>query len=265
MPLLNDIGAAIKAPRRVLNNAMWFLRGRSRTENLAEASLTPSPQNDLQRYFDGIQSGPGIWKWKHYFDVYDRHFSKFRNKPVNVLEIGIYSGGSLGMWKSYFGTGCTVYGVDIEESCRAYEAQGVRVFIGDQADRNFWRRFKQDTPKIDIVIDDGGHLPLQQLTSFEELFPHLSPGGVYFCEDIHGIAPGFSAYVSGLSSQLHAGPLEHDFANNERRLSIKASPFQSAVHSIHVYPFIAIIEKRPAPVTEFVAPKHGTQWQPFLC
>lgn len=264
MPLLNDIGKATKAPVRALTNARWFWRGLRRTETLVEASPAPSPQNDLQRYFDGIQTGPGIWKWKHYFEAYDRHFSKFRNKPVNVLEIGIYSGGSLEMWKSYFGTGCTVFGVDIEESCRAYEAQGVRVFIGDQADRNFWKQFKQDAPKIDIVIDDGGHSPLQQLTSFEELFPHLSPGGIYLCEDIHGTAQTFSAYVSGLSSQLHASPLEEDLANDERRLSIKASPFQSAVHSIHVYPFIAVIEKRPAPVTEFVAPKHGTQWEPFL-
>jgi hypothetical protein len=266
MPLLSDMSVrtAINAPRTILNNAMWFLRGLTRTETLAEASPTPHPQNDLQRYFDGVQSGPGIWKWQHYFEVYDRHFSKFRNEPVNVLEIGIYSGGSLGMWKSYFGAGCTVYGVDIEESCRAYEAQGVRVFIGDQADRAFWRRFKQEAPKIDLVIDDGGHEPLQQLTSFEELFPHLNPGGVYLCEDIAGKAQRFSAYVSGLSCQLHASPLEQDLANNERRLSVKASPFQSAVHSIHVYPFIVIIEKRPAPVTEFVAPKHGTQWQPFL-
>jgi hypothetical protein len=231
---------------------------------LIESFSAPSPQNDLQRYFDDTHSGPGIWKWKHYFEVYDRHFSKFRNKPVNILEIGIYSGGSLGMWKSYFGVGCTIYGVDIEESCRAYETQGVHIFIGDQADRNFWRRFKKDAPNIDIVVDDGGHSPLQQLVTFEELFSHLSPGGVYLCEDIHGRTQRFSAYVCGLSSQLHASPAEEDFVDNERRLAIKASPFQSAVHSIHVYPFITVIEKRPSPVTEFVAPKRGTQWQPFL-
>jgi hypothetical protein len=230
-------------------------------ETLDEASSTPPPQSDLQRYFNSVQSGPGIWKWTHYFEIYDRHFSKFRNKPVNILEIGIYSGGSLEMWKSYFGAGCTVYGVDIEESCRVYEAQGIRVFIGDQADRNFWKQFKQDAPKIDIVIDDGGHSPIQQLTSFEELFPHLRPGGVYLCEDVHGKAQGFSAYVNGLSSQLHdCTNMNEDFENNEHRLSVKASPFQSAVHSIHVYPFIAIIEKRTAPVMEFIAPKHGTQW-----
>jgi hypothetical protein len=270
MPFPNAMSfgrAIIALPRTVLRHAkwfLWFLRGRNRTETLGEASPTPPPQNDLQRHFDSTQSGPGIWKWQHYFEIYDRHFSKFRNKPVNVLEIGIYSGGSLRMWKSYFGASCIVYGVDMEENCRAYEAQGVRVFIGDQADRNFWRRFKQEAPKIDCVIDDGGHTSLQQLTSFEELFPHLSPGGIYLCEDIHGAMSYFSAYVSGLSCQLHACPIDADLTNDERRLFAKASPFQSAVHSIHVYPFIAIIEKRPAPVTEFVAPKHGTQWQPFL-
>lgn len=267
MPLFNGISLR-SAPRTVLNNvnnAIWFLRGLSRVETLAEGSSTSPLQTDLERYFNGVQFGPGIWKWKHYFEIYDHHFSRFRNKSLNLLEIGIYSGGSLGMWKSYFGAGCTVYGVDIEESCRVYEAQGIRVFIGDQADRNFWRQFKQDVPKIDIVIDDGGHSPIQQLTSFEELFPHLRPGGIYLCEDIHGKTQRFSAYVNGLSSQLHAcTDMKGDVANNERRLSVKASPFQCAVHSIHIYPFIAIIEKRTEPVTEFIAPKHGSQWEPFL-
>jgi hypothetical protein len=266
MSLLKEISfrRALKAPKTVLNNAAWFLRGLARTEALDGTAATLPPANDLQRYFDGVQSGHGIWKWQHYFEIYDRHFSKFRNKQVNVLEIGIYSGGSLGMWRNYFGDGCTVFGVDIADSCRVYEADGIRVFIGDQADRDFWTRFKEQTPKIDLVIDDGGHEPLQQLVSFEELFPHLNPGGIYLCEDIAGKTQRFAAYVSGLSCQMHASPLERDATNDERRLVVKASPFQSVVHSIHVYPFVAVVEKRSAPIAEFVAPKHGTQWQPFL-
>ena len=175
MSFLKDISfrRALKAPKTVLNNAGWFLRGLGRTEALDGTAPTPPPANDLQRYFDNVQSGHGIWKWRHYFEIYDRHFSKFRNKQVNVLGIGIYSGGSLGMWRSYFGDGCTVFGVDIADSCRVYEADGIRVFIGDQADRDFWTRFEKQTPKIDLVIDDGGHEPLQQLVTFEELFPHL--------------------------------------------------------------------------------------------
>ena len=60
--------------------------------------------NDLQDFFDNHTDGNGIWKWHHYFEVYDRHFHKFRGQEVHVLEIGIFSGGSLEMWHDYFGT-----------------------------------------------------------------------------------------------------------------------------------------------------------------
>ena len=53
-----------------------------------------------------------------------------------------------------------------------------KIFIGDQADRSFWAEVRQTAPLIDIVIDDGGHLPEQQLVTLEELLPHVRPGGV---------------------------------------------------------------------------------------
>jgi hypothetical protein len=45
---------------------------------------------------------------------------------------------------------------------------------------------------------------------------------------------------------------------------LENSEFQSVIHSIHFYPFVIVIEKRPAPLQEMVAPKHGTIWEPFL-
>ena len=60
----------------------------------------------------------------------------------------------------------------------------MEVFIGDQADRAFWKQFKEKVPAIDIIVDDGGHQVDQQVATLEELLPHLRPGGVYLCEDI---------------------------------------------------------------------------------
>lgn len=88
----------------------------------------PDQTNPLRLYFDEHTTGPGIWKWRHYFEVYDRHLGRFRDRPVRVLEIGIYSGGSLQMWRNYFGPGCEIYGIDIESACKAYENESVRVF-----------------------------------------------------------------------------------------------------------------------------------------
>jgi SAM-dependent methyltransferase len=218
----------------------------------------------LLKYFNEHKDGPGIWKFNHYFEIYERHFGRFRGKEVHVLEIGIFSGGSLGMWREYFGPRCKVYGVDIEPSCKAYESESVRVFIGDQVDRKFWRRVKEDVPVLDIVIDDGGHLTEQQIVTLEELLPHLRAGGVYLCEDVVRAPNEFSSYVHGLAQNLNTFDAEHNFDDNERRQVCKTGPLQSAIGSIHLYPFVALIERSVEPISELVSPKRGSQWEPFL-
>ena len=220
--------------------------------------------NPLRAFFNARTEGRGIWKWDHYFDVYHRHFERFRGSEVHILEIGIYSGGSLDMWREYFEPRCHVYGVDIHEECVRYVDESTSVFIGDQADRDFWRRGRRDVPKLDIVVDDGGHQPHQQATSLEELLPHLQPGGVYVVEDLHSAENRFAAYMTGLVDALSAYRGVTDHANPERREVSDATGFQSAIDSIHVYPYVAVIEKRRKQVAEFVAPKRGTEWEPFL-
>ena len=140
------------------------------------ATDEPTPHtnsNALREFFDSRKQGQGIWKWNHYFDIYDRHFRRFRGQEVHVLEIGVYSGGSLEMWREYFGPKARIFGVDIEPDCRVYESDNIKIFIGDQADRLFWRDFRQQVTTLDIVIDDGGHLAEQQIVSVEELLPFL--------------------------------------------------------------------------------------------
>jgi hypothetical protein len=219
--------------------------------------------NPLLSYFNAHREGAGIWKWKHYFDIYQRYFNKFVGREVHILEVGIYSGGSLPMWKKYFGTGCRVYGVDIEKACLAYQDDKTEVFIGDQADRSFWARVRQAVPKIDILIDDGGHHPEQQRITLEEMLPHLTPGGVYLCEDIHGAPNHFASYLQGLASDMNSMAVSRMPDGIAGAASVPSN-FQQAIRAIHLYPFVAVIEKRERSIQQFIAPKHGTQWQPFL-
>ena len=174
-------------------------------------------------------------KWRHYFEIYDRHLAKFAGEQAKLLEIGIYAGGSLDMWREYLGPGSELYGVDIDPYCTRFDE--ATVFIGDQADRAFWQRFRAETPPLDIVIDDGGHTVDQQRVTLEELLPHLRPGGVYICEDVHGNDNAFLGYVHGLSRELFGYDLTLDEASPDRVLSSPATPFQSAIHSVHVYPY----------------------------
>lgn len=210
-----------------------------------------SQSGALEAYFDDHTEGAGIWKWRHYFPIYERHFAKFVGREVHVVEIGIFSGGSLGMWRHYFGPRSCVYGVDIEPDCRGYEADGIRVFVGDQADPTFWRSFREEVPVVDVIIDDGGHEAHQQIGTLEGLLPHLQPGGVYMCEDVHGRFHAFHAYIDGLCRPLNevGGP---------------AAPIHQHIESVHRYPLATVIEKPGLPVPAFEAPRHGTHWQPFL-
>lgn len=258
------------APLLLLLRSYWYWKGYTNWRKEVAWNNQYSPpgsnsSNPLETFFENRKGGRGIWKWRHYFDMYDRHFARFRGREVHVLEIGIYSGGSLEMWRDYFGPCSRIYGVDIQPNCTEYETESISISIGDQADPNFWKRFKEKTPALDIVIDDGGHLAEQQIVSFDELFPFLRPGGVYVCEDVHGTFAGFAMYVQGLAQGLNeCERMAHNLSDRERRTTCMTTSLQSAVASVHLYPFAAVIERTDAPVAELIAPAHGTEWQPFL-
>ena len=218
--------------------------------------------NPFRAYFDVVEEGPGIWKWRHYFDLYERHFSRFRGQSeIHLLEIGIYSGGSLGMWREVFGPSCHVHGVAIEPACRTYAREGVSIHIGDQGDRAFWTRLRRELPPLDIVIDDGGHLPEQQIVTLEEALPLLKPGGVYVCEDIHHPMNLFHFYVMGLASQLNVSEPAEELPDGFR---VPANGVQELVESVSFYPYAVVIETRSSRLGELRSQKHGTAWQPFF-
>jgi SAM-dependent methyltransferase len=244
-------------------------RGRKLADSYVSSADRPtlsvlSPKNDLREFFDRNVEGPGIWKWEHYFEIYDRHLSKFRGKAPTIVEIGIYSGGSLPMWQHYFGPGTQVVGIDIEPACRVYEREGVRVFIGDQADRSFWARFREEVPKVDILIDDGGHESEQQSISLDEMLPHLAPGGVYICEDVHHKNNLYARMVFGLADGLNDFEWMRGDPEGSGRWVKPTTALQKSVKGISVYPYVTVFELHDTRPMELVSVKHGTEWQPFL-
>ena len=207
--------------------------------------------NDLQSFFEQ-NTGRVIHKWMHYFEIYERYFKRFRNKEVHFLEIGVAHGGSLQMWKNYFGEKATIYGVDVNPHCKKFEENQVKVFIGDQANREFWNKFKKEVPKIDIVLDDGGHTMVQQINTFEEIFGHISVNGIYMVEDVctsywDGFGGGyknpnsFIEYSKDLIDVLNAWYSQNESIN---QVSEKVSELTRQTYSINYYNSVVVIEKR---------------------
>ncbi|MDO5581309.1 MAG: class I SAM-dependent methyltransferase [Planctomycetia bacterium] len=140
--------------------------------------------NELEIFFSEGEHHP-IHKWLHYFDVYDRYFSKFRDREILMVEVGVFKGGSLDLWKNYFGPKVKIIGVDIDPECKKFESDQIHIEIGSQEDRNFWKDFRNRYPKADIFLDDGGHTMKQQIVTFEEMYGHVANNGIYMCEDLH--------------------------------------------------------------------------------
>ena len=130
-------------------------------------------------------TGTIVHKWHHYLPIYDRYFSRFRGTPVKMLEIGVSKGGSLKMWRDYFGPKAIIFGIDIDPKCAAFDGQHASVRIGSQADAGFLRGVVTEMGGVDIVLDDGSHVGRHIRASLDALFPALSENGVYMIEDLH--------------------------------------------------------------------------------
>lgn len=122
-------------------------------------------------------------------EIYERHFERFRAPrayPVRILELGVSRGGSLQIWRKFFGLEAKIVGVDIDPGCLDRVDADTPVIIGDQSDPAVLASaLLQLGGGVDIVIDDGSHLGRHQIATFEFLYPRLSEDGLYACEDLH--------------------------------------------------------------------------------
>jgi Methyltransferase domain len=200
--------------------------------------------NDLEKFFFE-KDHKLIHKWKHYFEVYDRHFSRFRNRKINILEIGISHGGSLEMWNDYFHGNATIYAVDINPECKKFENDYTRVLIGSQEDKKFLQKLNMELPSLDILIDDGGHSMKQQIMTFEQLYDKVKEDGVYLIEDLHTSFLKF--YGGGYKKSRTFIEYSKNFIDKLHAWHTKKIPvdnFVKSTHSLHFYDSILVLEKR---------------------
>lgn len=117
-----------------------------------------------------------------YHTVYDFFLKSLYNNTGSILEVGIYSGKSLKMWKELF-PNAFIYGMDIG---RGYSGERFDVIKGDQSNITDLNRVKDTIQNNNVffINDDGSHIPEHQLLTFNILFPALCEGGVYIIEDI---------------------------------------------------------------------------------
>jgi hypothetical protein len=159
-----------------------------------------------------------------YTQHYQRYLGSRRRERLRILEIGVggqetnSGGASLRMWRSFFPK-AEVIGVDLYEKQLPAEAR-IRVLQGDQSDATFLRALGSREGPFDLVVDDGSHRGDYITLTFTNLWPFVSPGGVYVIEDLEtaydedygGGSPGTSGTAMTLLKELlDAGQQEADW------------------------------------------------------
>lgn len=212
--------------------------------------------NPLYARFIANRAGPILDKWVHYFPIYNRHLNRFRERPVRVLEIGVYGGGGLDLWQYYLGPQATLVGLDIDDAAVRAVKGRFPVVLGDQEDPEVLHEIEREYGPFDIVIDDGGHAMRQQIVSVETLFPLLADDGVYLVEDTH------TSYWQEFGGGLHDPDTFLEWS--KRRVDDMHSRHNSdidrttvwATHldGMHIYDSVVVLDKarRHRPFNEMV-------------
>jgi cephalosporin hydroxylase len=238
---------------KIADHALMSANVRPRIDDLGSFSFTDDEISQFRSEAKGgsvaaaffENSGRPVHKWQHYLDIYERHLSCYRNKPFFFLEIGVFDGGSLDMWRHYFGNEATIVGIDINQECARRVDPPNLVRIGSQADPKFLQGVIAEFGPPDVVLDDGSHMASHQRASFNALFPAVKEGGLYIIEDMHtsywpeweggyrreGTAVEF---VKQMMDDLHAW--------YHKRPTV--TPAKESIGAIHVYDSVTVIERR---------------------
>lgn len=184
-----------------------------------------------------------VCKWTHYFPIYEKYFSSWKNKTLTFLEIGVCKGGSLQLWSKYFGPLATIVGIDINSACSSMEDVNVKVRIGDQSNTSFLQSIIDEFGIPDIILDDGSHMQDHIKASFEFFYPKMHKNSIYMVEDLHtaywpshgGVeASSFINYSKNLIDNLNADHTNGKFVSND---------FTKTTFGIHYYDSIVVFEK----------------------
>ena len=146
------------------------------------------------------------WRFDHWIE-YGAHFQQHlpaasKGSRLRMLEIGVQSGGSINVWKDYYGRGLYYVGMDLNQACKKRERveDNIHIEIGSQTDLQRLKEICAAHGPFDIVVDDGGHAIHQIKTTMGALWPEeakcLTPTAVYAIEDLHTMAECQTGYCN---------------------------------------------------------------------
>jgi hypothetical protein len=199
-----------------------------------------------------------VHKWLHYLPVYESVIE--RSRPIRMLEIGVFHGGSLRMWREYLHPQSVIVGVDIDPNCKQFDdpERNVHVRIGGQQDATFLQEVNSEFGPFDVILDDGSHMTSHMVESFRSLFASaLAEPGTYIAEDVHSNywksyrdSPiSFIDFIAVLVDAMHAhypdaeGERKFRTGHPDRLGEVSVPCITPTLSSIEIHDSIVVVRK----------------------
>jgi len=161
------------------------IKGRLKSDSLNEKIMNgynSSESTNLKNLFN--ENGTDKATIHNYHFLYDSLFRVHKDNKINVLEIGVYEGGSLKTWKEYFKL-ANIIGIDIDPET-IFSDDRIQTFVSDQNSQDYLRQTAHNINRnFDVVIDDGWHQPEAAVNTLVTFLPRLNIGGFYVIEDLN--------------------------------------------------------------------------------
>jgi hypothetical protein len=124
-------------------------------------------------------------KLDSYFRDYEQILGIYRGQKPTIVEIGVLDGGSLQMWRDYFGADARIIGIEKNPNALKVAKLGFEIYTADQEQVSELRDVFQQIGNVDVVIDDGGHTSRGQIVTCLVAMEFIQDKGIIVIEDTH--------------------------------------------------------------------------------
>lgn len=198
----------------------------------------PEPQDWSKLTLDEIGRAYGTDKSSldhGYLVIYEQYLRHLRDKPINLLEIGVACGASLKMWARFMPS-ALITGVDVRlecaDLCGDYPKIGIK--IADATKTSIFGSW-------DIIIDDGSHVSADIVDAFKLHWQMLKPGGYYIVEDMR--CTSRPEYRNEMAFVVPEERFDRAYINGWLGEIFKAMDWGQEVACVHGWPQLVIIKK----------------------
>ena len=114
-----------------------------------------------------------------YSIIYEKYFKSYKNKKINILELGSFYGNATAAMFFYF-KNANIYGADINPDMFKYSSERIKsLYVNSSSRDSIYNNLIKKNIKYSIIIEDASHMLKDQILSLFMLFKKLESGGIF--------------------------------------------------------------------------------------